>query len=38
MRALVENVNRIAMDMKPIKEQMDSFRSAGGLRSMMERR
>jgi hypothetical protein len=38
MRALVENVNRIATDLKPIKEQMDSIRSAGGLRSMLERR
>jgi hypothetical protein len=38
MRALVENVNRIATDLKPIKEQMDSIRSAGGLRALMERR
>lgn len=38
MKALVENVNRMASDLKPIKEQMDSFRTSGGLRAMMERR
>lgn len=37
MKALVDNVNRMVNDLKPMREDWESVRAAGGWRSLLKR-